>query len=179
MLLIEVDSSVKWRRTINMLSHKNFRSSVLSLPLQWRLGRLRRALQDAFSEDTAAAGFPRTTPSAGHCAAVSAVTHFYLGGGFASAYVDGQSHWFNRFRIGPISIDADLTGDQFGRPEIQAEEAGRLYPGTRPRSPEELNDETLVRAATLARRARLEHVYRRIQSELDARRAPMSVQSAG
>ncbi len=143
---------------------------VQPLALDWRLRRLRRKLESAFSEDTAASGFPRTTASSGQCAAVSTVLHFALGAGFASARIDGLSHWFSRFQIGDHVIDVDLTGDQFGRPAIQRAPAGLLYEGTSPRETRELNRETLERAARLAARAKLPSVEREILQELTTRR---------
>src|SRR5438046_1421466 len=98
-----------------------------------RLRQLRERLESGFSNETAAPGFPGSTPSAGQCAAVSAVLHYAIGADFASARVNGLSHWFNRIRVGSSLIDVDLTGDQFGRPEIQQGPSGGLYAETRPR----------------------------------------------
>jgi hypothetical protein len=150
---------------------KGLAEVVQPLALEWRLRLLRRKLVSAFSEDTAVSGFPRTTASSGQCAAVSAVLHFAFGAGFASAKINGLSHWFNRFQIGDRVLDVDLTGDQFGKPAIQQAPAGLLYEGTTSRETAELNQETLERAARLAAQARLPEVEKQIAREL-ASRAP-------
>ena len=137
---------------------------------EWRLRRLRRQLERAFSEETAAPGFPRSTPSAGQCAAVSTVLHYAFGAEFASARVDGLSHWFNRLKVGSSLVDVDLTGDQFGRAEIQQGPSGSLYEGTRPRDTHELSVETLERAVRLADRAGLTSIRDKIAVELNSRR---------
>lgn len=146
---------------------------------KWRLRRLRRRLEGAFANDTSAPGFPCTSPSSGQCAAVSTVLHFALGAEYASAQIDGLSHWFNRVHVGSSSLDVDLTGDQFGRPAIQQALSGTLYEGTRHRNPHELRAETLERAAKLADRAGLKRVRDKIMEELNSRRASEEVHSIG
>lgn len=144
---------------------------------QWQLRRLRRRLEGAFSDDTAAPGFPRSAPSAGQCAAVSTVVHYALGAGFASAQVEGLSHWFNRIRVGQSMVDVDLTGDQFGRPDVQAAPSGSLYGGTHARDTSELHNETLERAERLAARAGLATVRAKIAEELASRRGSEQIRS--
>jgi hypothetical protein len=119
---------------------------------------LRRRLEYAFGADTASGGFPGTAPSTGHCAAVAAIVHELLGGEMVSTRVEGHSHWLNRLTFGSRTIDADLTGDQFGRPELQVADPGELYPELRVRSEAELTAETLTRAELLAKRAGLSDV---------------------
>lgn len=116
---------------------------------------LRELIEPHFSSDTAADGFPKTTKSSGHCAAVAVLMHELLGGSLASAYVDGLSHWFNRFdtEVGPV--DVDITGDQFGLASIRSAPAGELFPDTRIRQDDEVNRETIRRASRLARRSGL------------------------
>lgn len=114
-----------------------------------RLTALRARLDDGFALDTKSPGSPAHPPSAGHCAAVAAVVRALHGGAYVSATVDGVSHWFNRID----GRDYDLTGDQFGRPAVQAAPAGELYPGARERRPEEMRDETVMRALRLLHRA--------------------------
>lgn len=121
---------------------------------------LRARLEPHFSEETAASGYSRTSPSAGHCAAVAAIVASGAQPGLeeatcVSATVEGGSHWFNRLTRAGESFDVDLTGDQFGRPAIQVARAGTLYSGTRERRTDELNEETRSRAALLAERAGL------------------------
>src|SRR5688500_12788561 len=90
---------------------------------------LRRRLDGAFRPDTASEGFPGTTPSTGHCAAVAAIVHELVGGEMVSTLVQGHSHWINRLDCGGERIDVDLTGDQFGRAPIQVGRPDELYPG--------------------------------------------------
>jgi hypothetical protein len=130
--------------------------AVLSLAdLREVAEEVRALLEPVYSPDTAAPGFPRTSTSAGQCAATAALLRQFIGGSFASAKVHGLSHWFNRIVVGTIEYDVDLTGDQFGRPTIQIARAGALYDETRERSDSELNDETKQRARVLATKAGL------------------------
>jgi hypothetical protein len=127
---------------------------------------LRRRLDGAFRPDTASKGFPGTTPSTGHCAAVAAIVHELLGGEMVSTLVQGHSHWINRVECDGRSIDIDLTGDQFGRAPIQIGHPDELYPGLRVRSPTELTAETLERARLLAERAGLMDIVRGLSEKL-------------
>jgi len=122
------------------------------------LRNLRGRLERGFAPDTAASGFSGTSPSTGHCAAVSTIVNQVLGGSLVSAKVSGLSHWFNRVRVSGDDIDFDLTGDQFGFDAIQLAKAGALYPGTRVRPFVDLNRETLARARVLAGRSGLDDV---------------------
>ena len=130
---------------------------------------VRRRLEEAFAADTAAPGFPGTVPSTGHCAAVSTIVHEVLGGDLVSAKVAGVSHWFNRLRSNGFDVDVDLTGDQFGFPEVQVATAGKLYAETRVRTFQHLNAETLWRARTLAARSGLHDVAMTIEKSLSDR----------
>lgn len=121
--------------------------------LRESLERLRKTLEGGFQPDTAAPGFLGSTASTGHCAAVAVIVHALFGGVMISVLVEGHSHWLNRITNGGKSLDVDLTGDQFGRPPIQLEEAGQLYPDTRVRKAAELTKETLERARRLAERS--------------------------
>lgn len=118
---------------------------------------LRDRLEPAFGPDTAIPGLinVHSTPSRGQCAAVAVVAHEALGGEFVSAIVNGESHWFNRIKSGDKLLDIDITGDQFGFPSIQVKDAGTLYPGTRVRVPNDVREETKVRARLLAERAHI------------------------
>jgi hypothetical protein len=120
-----------------------------------KLLELRARLEKGFSPDTALSGLQSAVPSAGHCAATAVIVWKTLGGSLISTNIKGMSHWFNRIRVDDQLLDLDITGDQFGYPMIQIKLAEELYPHTRERSPEELNDDTLRRAALLARRAGL------------------------
>lgn len=123
--------------------------------LETELLALRAQLDKGFSPDTALNGLQSDIPSTGHCATVAAIAWKMLGGSLVSANINGISHWFNRVQIGDQLIDFDLTGDQFDYPAVQFNSVEELYPHTRERSPVELDDETLHRAALLARRVGL------------------------
>ena len=136
------------------------KTKVLTRPMdQDRLHEIlldmRHQLGAAFSAETAASGFPATTPSAGHCAAVSHILSIVLGAEMASARVSGISHWFNRLHLRTGDFDFDVTGDQFGYPPIQIASAGTLYDGTRIRQFSDINEETRRLAVLLAKRAGL------------------------
>jgi len=76
-----------------------------------------------------------------------------FGGSLVSTSIKGMSHWFNGIRVDDQPLDVDITGDQFGYPAIQFKPREELYPYTRERPLDELNDEALRRATLLARRA--------------------------
>jgi hypothetical protein len=126
--------------------------------LRAELLELRARLDESFSPDTALNGLQSDVPSAGHCAAAAAIIWKTLGGSLVSTSLKGMSHWFNRIQADDQLLDLDITGDQFGYPAVQIKPAEELYPYTRERSPDELNDETLHRADLLARRAGLSEV---------------------
>jgi len=134
-----------------------------------RLAKLRRRLERHFLPDTAYPGTKSPIPSAGHCAIVSAITQLKLGGGLASATVNGESHWFNRLSDGSQLWDVDLTGDQFGLPSVQIEPAGKLYPDAVSQSFDALNVETLERARRLATRADMQDAAGQISDTLATR----------
>jgi hypothetical protein len=117
---------------------------------------LRARLEPAFSPETAM--LPRLRPrsvSAGQCGAVATIVRAMLGGQVVSAYVDAQSHWFNRIAVADDVFDVDITGDQFGLPPIQLAQGGKLYSGSRVRRTDEINENTRARAELLAGRAGL------------------------
>lgn len=141
------------------------------------LRALRHTLEGSFRADTAVPGSPWRGGSDGHCAAVAAVVHELFGGRLASSTVQGVSHWFNLLMLGNEWAFVDLTGDQFGFRPVQV--AKRLYEGTRERAFDELNDETLNRAAVLARRADLGAAVMALQSELERRRSTKRAERTG
>lgn len=143
--------------------------ALLNAHLNDTVKRLRNRLEAAFHPDTAAKGFSGQAPSTGHCAAVAIIVRETIGGEFASALVNGTSHWFNRIVIDSCVWDIDLTADQFGNDPVVVTKNGNLYPGTRLRSSKEVNLETLMRAKLLAHRAGLEVAESRIQEVLDQR----------
>jgi hypothetical protein len=123
--------------------------------LENALQALRLQIERVFSTDTALPGTSSLIPSAGHCAAVAAIVQRRFGGSLLSAAVANESHWFNRISTSQGSFDADLTGDQFGRPPFQIAPEGRLYPDATLHELSDLEAETLERAARLASRALL------------------------
>ncbi len=133
--------------------------------LRAELPELRARLDKSFSPDTALDGLQSDVPSAGHCAAATAIVWETLGGSLVSTSIKGMSHWFNRIRVDDQLVDLDITGDQFGYPAVQIKPVEELYPYTRERSPDELNDETLYRAALLARRAGLLEVAEALEKQ--------------
>lgn len=144
---------------------KDSHASGLSL-LSALASEYRKRIEPHFAPDTAAGGWQNDSiPSAGHCAAVSAILFHELAsltdrlGGrvlCVSAIVGGGSHWFTRVELPDGTWDIDLTGDQFGLPPVQIAAADSLYEGTRVREFSQLNEETLRRAALLAQRAGLD-----------------------
>jgi len=116
---------------------------------------LRQTLEQAFSADTAYGGSLPGLPSAGHCAVVAAIAYSRFGGSLLSTNIAGQSHWFNRVRVGADLVDVDLTGDQFGGPAVRLAPAGRLYADSRVRVPQEVTPETRARTKLLVSRAGL------------------------
>lgn len=111
---------------------------------------LRRRI--VFADDTANLGTVRHIPSAGHCAVVATLVQHAFGGAYISAIVEGQSHWYNRIEVGDRPFDVDLTGDQFGREPVRIVPGGTAFVGARVRRADELNTETLNRAAVLRSR---------------------------
>lgn len=90
-------------------------------------------------------------PSAGHCAVVAVLVRNIFGGDMVSTKIDGKSHWYNRL---PDGMYIDLTGDQFGRPDIQAAKYAPLYPDTVFRKESDVNEETRLRAIQLSKNLR-------------------------
>jgi hypothetical protein len=131
---------------------------------------LRKRLDRAFRADTAVFSVDGTTPSAGQCVAVSIVVQAIFGGELVSAIVSGTSHWFNRIRLGPDIFDIDLTADQFGTNPILIAQINCLYAGSRVRRAADLKVTTLVRAALLAKRARLWKTHAKLQNQIRIRR---------
>lgn len=130
---------------------------------------IRQRLDAAFAPDTAVAGTKSGPASSGHCAAVALIVREAVGGDTVSALHGSNSHWFNRVPTERGGVDVDLTGDQFGLPAIRVGELETLYQGTRVRHPREARDETVLRAARLAKRARLDAIAEALDLELRRR----------
>ena len=122
------------------------------------LGALRSRLEVAYSDETK---YPLSTSASsitsGQCAVTVLLLHDLYGGEILSTVVEGESHWFNRINFGFAVCDVDITGDQYGFPEIQVKRVGSLYPNSRLRSREEVHLETerrleLLKAALNTRR---------------------------
>ena len=142
---------------------------------QHRLEELRAVLEAAFRPETAGPADPGalSTPSAGQCVPVALIAHHLLGGSLLSTFLRGRSHWFNRVAPGGLQAqDIDLTGDQFGRPRVQAAPVGTLYAPWRVRRYAELGIGALARARFLAESAGLLEVAHEIEVQL-GRRVPV------
>lgn len=121
----------------------------------------RNAIQLHFAADTSVdpTVWSKLLPSTGHCAAVATILHGFLypwSARLVSTKFAGQSHWFNRFTWEQHQYDVDITGDQFGLHPVQVDIAGELYPNTRTRTWEEVNEATRERARKLRDRAGFE-----------------------
>ncbi|SRR6266545_1033644 len=145
-----------------MIGNVDMNASELE-KLEQTLGDLRARLERAFGPDTAAPGFAGHARSTGHCAAVSVIVSKLLGAAMVSAKIQGQSHWFNRIDVGAEQYDLDLTGDQYGFPAVRYTHADKLYTGTRVRSYQDVNAETLERARVLAQRAGFSEIAATLQ----------------
>ena len=127
------------------------------------LRQIRASLDPAFGPETAAPGTRSLVPSAGHCAAVSAILNSYFGGQLVSTVIDGTSHWFNRVFVDGHEFDVDITGDQFGYEPIRILPTGALFAKSRVRTFEELNEETRRRALRLAEKAGLPEIQGKLR----------------
>lgn len=116
---------------------------------------LRNTLDLCFADDTANPGSKRDIPSAGHCAIVAMLIQEMYGGEYVSTGIAGQSHWYNKIYSGKNSYPylwLDLTGDQFGFGKVDYRFDAPIYPSTRMRSPDDLNDNTKDRFAIFRER---------------------------
>lgn len=157
----QIRSVVDPKEALIILAEKVLLEMVPKFPedIRKRLFKIRREIEMVFAEDTASIdGWNENIPSSGHCAAVSIIVKWLLGGEYMSAIVGGQSHWFNRIIISNGYFDVDLTGDQFGQDEVLIFPAGQLYPLTKIRYEQELRTETIRRAILLAERADLDGI---------------------
>jgi len=136
------------------------------------LVEIRGRLEPAFGSDTAKLPTNSDIPSAGHCAVAAIVVSLVLDGGFASAIVNGESHWFSRIETEGGVFDVDVTGDQFRRHATQLAEAGMLYPASRERAWEDVDVDTLRRAHRFAEKARLWDVKALLRERLEMPGAP-------
>jgi hypothetical protein len=126
------------------------------------LAQIRNALDLCFSDNTANPSSDRTLPSAGHCAVVAMLINELYGGDYVSTIINGQSHWYNKIYIGGdmLYMWVDLTGDQFGFNRIEYTFDEPLYPDTRTRNPDELNENTKQRFMVFS--SRYHKTYRTI-----------------
>jgi hypothetical protein len=121
---------------------------------------------------------PRARIRRRYCGArISSIVHELFGGELVSTSIDGHSHWLNRLTADGRTIDADLTGDQFGLPKFQFDEPGRLYRGLRVRPESDLSLETLSRAALLAQKAGLSAVSAALGRRLQDRARQLAANS--
>ena len=143
---------------------------------------LRGLIEPHFGPETAAPGWTGKVPSAGHCAVVSALLSAR---GLpdepearvecVSVTLESGSHWFNRVTRGNLSVDIDLTGDQFGHSPVRVADPDDLYEErARLRKHEDLNEETLGRARMLAQKAGLDLEFGCQMESRKGRKAPLS-----
>jgi len=98
------------------------------LELLVALTKLRKAVQQVFACDTAFGPCKLDRPSTGHCMLVAMIVQDRFGGCVLAGEVNEIPHYWNRLEDQEGQRwQADLTGDQFGRPPIQFDK--QLYPG--------------------------------------------------
>lgn len=141
---------------------KNSRIQPEAVTKLTELEQLRHTLEPALSETAVENKLPNT-----QCAAVAAIVQDRFGSGLVSATVQGQTHWFNRLNVGGSTIDADLTGDQFGRQAVQFGLPGSLWMGSQLRALSELPEEVIRQAALLAEKAGLKDTKDRLVNLLN------------
>jgi len=116
-----------------------------------RANYLRHVLDMHFAKDTAQGKWNPDVPSTGHCAVAAIIGHWMFRWRVGSSIVNQASHWYNMAH----GLTIDITGDQFGKPEVQVSRS-ILYPHKhRVRAISEANEETIRRANLLAQRAGL------------------------
>jgi hypothetical protein len=137
----------------------------------------RETLKTAFGPDTAydATEYSRSVAAGGsvtkgHSYSVAVVAWAQFDCDIVSGMAHGERHaWFRAYVRGNKAFDVDLTGDQFGLPEVQVVEAGRLYVGRATvRGIEAIRPPLLRRAERLAMRAGLTYAAGRIAERLAA-----------
>lgn len=109
--------------------------------------KFRDNIKEYFGPDTCAGGlaeFDEDCPSKGQCVPTAAYVNDMFGGHFVSTKVDGVSHWYSRVFLYEQWWFVDLTGDQFGYPEVQFSKEP-LYENTIRRKKSELTEEALNR----------------------------------
>lgn len=122
--------------------------------LDTKINSIRSTLEPHFRQDTAYKGMKGRTPSSGHCSIVALINYYMIpGAGMRSTGMQKDSHWFNSFD--PLDFEFDITGDQFGKPPVMADPLGSIWPNAVPRDVSEVDEDTVLRAITLASRAGL------------------------
>lgn len=113
---------------------------------------IRRRLDSAFSQ---ASAYPTVNAlavgSAGQCGATALLIQHLFGGDLVSTNIGKDSHWYNRLNVEGTQIDVDITGDQYGYEPVRVGPVGTLFRQSRIRSTSEVQSETRIRAAVLAR----------------------------
>lgn len=106
-----------------------------------QLQPLRVAMEEVFSCSTAFGDCIPEHPSAGHCILASMVVQDLFGGRIVGGRVNDIPHYWNRFG----KTDVDITGDQFGFPEVRVKR-GPLHKGSLfGRKPQQALDEAYNR----------------------------------
>ena len=123
-----------------MLSVKS-KNEQLPSSISPKLLQLRQQLEKGFGSDTAAQGYSSKAPGAGQCAAVATIVYELLGGELVSVRTKEGSHWFNRIEYADMTLDVDLTGDQFDLDPVLIGKPATIYSGSRTRNFESGVDE--------------------------------------
>lgn len=111
-----------------------------------KIHKIRNVLERHFSAETSLAPETWTGGSDGHCVMASMVLATLFDGKYVSTKLEAVSHWFCRLELNDKTVvDVDLTGDQFGHAAVRIKPAGELYPDSRERAFEEINEQTLRR----------------------------------
>lgn len=120
--------------------------------LKSRYAKLREEILPHLSQETCYGTFDPECPTSGHCAVIAAIVNAPRAGRFVSTTMEnGDSHWYSRVYDYEQFWYVDLTGDQYGFPEVQFTK-NAPYPNSRFREDSELNEETRKRAKILAER---------------------------
>lgn len=83
--------------------------------LRKELNKLRKAMDEVFSCNTAFGTCNNNSLSSGHCMLSSLIIQDMYGGDIMSGQVDGIPHYWNKL----CHMEVDLTGDQFKKPKVQ------------------------------------------------------------
>ena len=90
--------------------------------LRKELNKVRKAMDEVFSCDTAFGTCNNNSMSSGHCMLASLIVQDMYGGKIMTGSIGGVPHYWNKM----CHMEVDLTGDQFKKPKVQIKK-GSLY----------------------------------------------------